>query len=89
NLVVRLNGDNLHFEYSDTGKGIASEDLEKIFEPFFTTDHVHGASGLGLYMCYNLVTTQLRGTITCESSPGKGVLFKMDYPIETGNADCF
>ncbi len=89
NLVVRLNGDNLHFEYSDTGKGIASEDLEKIFEPFFTTDHAHGASGLGLYMCYNLVTTQLRGTITCESSPGKGVLFKMDYPIETGNADCF
>ncbi len=85
NIVVRLNGDNLHFEYSDTGKGIASEHIENIFEPFFTTDRTHGASGLGLYMCYNLVTTQLRGTITCESSPGNGVRFEINYPIKEHN----
>jgi predicted ATPase/signal transduction histidine kinase/tRNA A-37 threonylcarbamoyl transferase component Bud32 len=81
NIKAQLDGDNLHLEYSDNGKGIAQENLEKIFEPFFTTHRAHGGSGLGMYICYNLVTTQLQGTITCESQLGKGVVFKIDYPI--------
>jgi len=81
NINVQLNRENLHLEYSDNGKGIASENLVKIFEPFFTTHRAHGGSGLGMYICYNIVTTQLQGTITCESTVGKGVVFKIDYPI--------
>ncbi|RKZ52427.1 MAG: hybrid sensor histidine kinase/response regulator [Candidatus Parabeggiatoa sp. nov. 2] len=84
-ITATLTGENLHLEYSDTGKGIAPENLEKIFEPFFTTHRAHGGTGLGLYICYNLVTTQLHGNITCESSPGKGVLFVIDYPVQTRN----
>jgi len=84
-ITATLTGENLHLEYSDTGKGIAPENLEKIFEPFFTTHRAHGGTGLGLYICYNLVTTQLHGHITCESSPGKGVLFVIDYPVQTRN----
>jgi len=80
-IKAQLDGDNLHLEYSDNGKGIASENLEKIFEPFFTTHRAHGGSGLGMYICYNLVTTQLLGTITCESQLGQGVVFKIDYPV--------
>ncbi|MEK8020053.1 MAG: ATP-binding sensor histidine kinase [Candidatus Parabeggiatoa sp.] len=80
-IKAQLDGDNLHLEYSDNGKGIASENLEKIFEPFFTTHRAHGGSGLGMYICYNIVTTQLQGTITCESVLGEGVMFKIDYPI--------
>ena len=82
-IAVTLLGNHLHLAYSDTGKGLEAETVEKIFEPFFTTHRAHGGSGLGLYICYNLIKTQLRGTITCESSPGKGVLFKVDYPINT------
>jgi predicted ATPase/signal transduction histidine kinase/tRNA A-37 threonylcarbamoyl transferase component Bud32 len=81
NIKAQLDGDNLHLEYSDNGKGIAQENLEKIFEPFFTTHRAHGGSGLGMYICYNLITTQLQGTITCESQPGEGVVFQIDYPI--------
>jgi predicted ATPase/signal transduction histidine kinase len=81
-IKAQLDGDHLHLEYSDTGKGIAPENLEKIFEPFFTTHRAHGGSGLGMYICYNLVTTQLQGTITCESVLGEGVVFKIDYPRE-------
>jgi predicted ATPase/signal transduction histidine kinase/tRNA A-37 threonylcarbamoyl transferase component Bud32 len=81
NIKAQLDGDNLHLEYSDNGKGIATENQEKIFEPFFTTHRAHGGSGLGMYICYNLVTTQLQGTITCESQLGEGVVFKIDYPI--------
>jgi signal transduction histidine kinase len=80
-INVQLSGEQLHLEYSDNGKGIASENLEKIFEPFFTTYRAHGGSGLGMYICYNVVTTQLHGTINCESTLGKGVIFRIDYPI--------
>jgi signal transduction histidine kinase len=79
-IKAQLDEDNLHLEYSDNGKGIVSENLAKIFEPFFTTHRAHGGSGLGMYICYNLVT-QLQGTITCESQLGEGVVFKIDYPI--------
>jgi predicted ATPase/signal transduction histidine kinase len=81
NIKAQPEGDNLQVEYSDNGKGIAQENLAKIFEPFFTTHRAHGGSGLGMYICYNLITTQLQGTITCESVLGEGVIFKVDYPV--------
>jgi signal transduction histidine kinase len=80
-IKVHFDLDHLHLEYSDNGKGIASENLEKIFEPFFTTHRAHGGSGLGMYICYNFVITQLQGTMSCESILGKGVVFKIDFPI--------
>jgi signal transduction histidine kinase len=81
NIKVQLNKEELHLEYSDNGKGIAYENLSKIFEPFFTTHRAHGGSGLGMYICYNIITTLLQGTIICESILGNGVVFKIDYPI--------
>ncbi|MEK8018069.1 MAG: ATP-binding protein, partial [Candidatus Parabeggiatoa sp.] len=77
----QLNGEHLHLEYSDNGKGIAQENGAKIFEPFFTTHRAHGGSGLGMYICYNIITTQLQGTISCESTLGKGVLFRIEFPM--------
>ncbi|MDM8563350.1 HAMP domain-containing sensor histidine kinase [Candidatus Marithioploca araucensis] len=55
--------------------------LEKVFEPFFTTHRAHGGTGLGLYICYNLVTSKLHGTMTCESRFNKGVTFKIEFPV--------
>jgi predicted ATPase/GAF domain-containing protein len=83
NIMARLEKDNLHLEYSDTGAGIAPENLGNIFEPFFTTHRAHGGSGIGLYICYNIVTSQLKGTITCDSTIGKGVRFIIDFPVQT------
>ncbi|HEC86234.1 MAG TPA: hybrid sensor histidine kinase/response regulator [Thioploca sp.] len=80
-ITVRREGKHLHLEYSDTGKGIAPENLEKIFEPFFTTHRGMG-SGLGMYICYNIVTRQLHGSMTCDSTLGKGVQFLIDFPFE-------
>ena len=80
-VTVKLNYSLLQLEYADTGKGIKFEHREKIFEPFFTTRRAHG-SGLGLYICYNLVTIHLQGTITCDSISDKGVLFKIAYPVQ-------
>ena len=65
---------------SDNGKGIAAEHLTKIFEPFFTTKRGQGGSGLGLHLIYNIITKNLRGSIICESSIGKGSRFVMLFP---------
>ncbi len=81
NIKVQHDQQLLYLEYSDTGKGIAQENLAKIFEPFFTTNRAYGGSGLGMYICYNLVTTQLHGKISCESNFGKGTAFKINFPV--------
>jgi len=82
-IAVRLEEKRLHIDYSDTGKGIAPDALKKVFEPFFTTQRANGGSGLGMYICYNIVTSQLNGTMNCESTLGKGVLFKIEFPVES------
>ena len=70
---------------SDTGIGIAPEDLPRIFEHGFTgcngrTDK--RASGLGLYLCRR-VCGRLGHTITAESEPGKGTTVRLDLSRKT------
>ena len=64
-------------KFSDNGKGIKEEDLEKIFEPFFTTNREHGGTGLGLHIIYNIVTSQLNGSIKCHSKLNEGTTFEI------------
>ena len=61
--------------YTDDGKGISRENLEKIFDPFFTTNREEGGSGLGMSIIYNLITTKLKGSINCDSIVGVGTKF--------------
>lgn len=82
-IEVQWLENQLHLIYSDTGKGIPPENLSNIFEPFFTTHRAHGGSGLGLYICYNLITNQFNGQMTCESTVDQGTTFHIDFPIET------
>jgi PAS domain S-box-containing protein len=65
---------------SDTGHGIAKEDLNKIFEPFFTTKEVGKGTGLGLSITYEIVQKH-DGEITVESEVGKGTTFTVRLPI--------
>lgn len=81
-INVQLQEQHLQLNYFDNGHGISAENLEKIFEPFFTTHRAHGGSGLGGYICYNLVTTQLKGNISCHSQLEHGVNFNITYPVE-------
>lgn len=68
------------FRYADNGKGISEENLKKIFTPFFTTKRARGGTGLGLHIVYNLIRQKIGGTITCESTVGKGVEFRIFFP---------
>jgi signal transduction histidine kinase len=71
--------DSISVKYSDNGKGINKENLNKIFDPFFTTDKNLG-TGLGLHIVYNLVTQKLNGQIICESKQNEGTSFILDIP---------
>jgi PAS domain S-box-containing protein len=64
---------------SDTGEGIDSDVRARIFTPFFTTKPVGVGTGLGLSICHRIVTS-FGGTISFDSEPGKGTLFRIVLP---------
>ncbi len=74
-ITVEGDASDLTMRYSDDGKGMPPEILERIFDPFFTTKRGQGGTGLGLHIVYNLVTLKLGGSITCESKIGQGTSF--------------
>jgi signal transduction histidine kinase len=69
---------------TDTGVGIAPDQLRLIFEPFYTTkepdEHGHGGTGLGLSVCRQIIE-QHRGRIRVESVVGKGSTFTVKLPL--------
>lgn len=69
----------LEVKFSDTGTGIAAEQLERIFQPFFTTK-AHGI-GLGLSISRRLVEDH-GGQLLVESQPGLGATFTIRLPGE-------
>lgn len=79
-LACSMQHDRVTIDYSDDGAGMSSETLKHAFEPFYTTRRGSGGSGLGLFIAYELATRELCGSITCSSSPGKGVRFIIEFP---------
>jgi signal transduction histidine kinase len=67
-------------EVSDTGSGIAPEHLPRIFDPFFTTRSTRGGTGLGLFVCHEIVT-ECGGEIEVESELGRGTTFRVLLPV--------
>ncbi|MBI3809775.1 MAG: PAS domain S-box protein [Nitrospirae bacterium] len=74
--------DMIEIAVSDTGHGIAPEDLDKIFIPFFTTKEVGKGTGLGLTVVHGIVQEH-GGHIRVESEPQKGTTFRVFLPIAT------
>ncbi|MFY9556426.1 MAG: ATP-binding protein, partial [Blastocatellia bacterium] len=66
-------------EFSDTGCGIPAEHLAKIFDPFFTTKPLGRGTGLGLSVCYGIVSEH-GGRIEVESTEGAGTTFRVLLP---------
>ncbi len=72
-------GGDILIDYADDGRGMEEAIRARVFEPFFTTRRGQGGSGLGMHIVYNLVTQVLRGSIDCESAPGRGARFHIRF----------
>lgn len=79
-ITVLDEGDDIDIRFSDNGKGLNDEQLEKLFHPFFTTKRGAGGSGLGTHITYNLVRQTLKGSIDVNSEPGKGLHYHIRFP---------
>jgi len=85
-VVLRVRGDNgsCRIDVLDEGLGIPSGEQSRIFEKFYRLDpqqtHGVGGSGLGLYICKELVE-RMDGRLTVESEPGKGSRFSVVLPV--------
>ena len=77
---------NVWLEVEDTGKGIAPEHIGRIFEPFFTTKPIGKGTGLGLSLSYGIVHKH-GGRIEVTSEVGKGSMFKVLLPRNSGDED--
>jgi signal transduction histidine kinase len=82
-FTVRTNKANGKAEIfiRDNGVGIAPEIVGKIFQPFFTTKPTGQGTGLGLSLSYDIISKEHSGTLSVDSSPGKGAEFKIQLPL--------
>lgn len=80
NIDISEANNTIRIHYSDNGKGLAPDDLERLFDAFFTTKRGKGGSGLGTHIVYNLVTQALGGTITASSTQGLGLSYILTFP---------
>lgn len=59
----------VQIKFIDNGIGVKEENLDKIFDPFWTTKEVGEGTGLGLFICYNIIRLH-KGTIDVKSKEG-------------------
>jgi two-component system phosphate regulon sensor histidine kinase PhoR len=83
-LAVEADEGTARFTVRDDGLGIPFGEQKRIFEKFYRLDPDHrrgiGGSGLGLYICRELIRS-MNGRIWVESDPGKGATFTFELPL--------
>lgn len=84
-MTAEQHNNEISFRVTDTGIGVPEEDLPYIFERFYRVDKArfdtNGGSGLGLAIAKSIVEAH-GGSITADSTPGKGTTFTILLPLE-------
>ena len=76
-IAAEKNGQFVELTISDSGQGIASDQLDKVFKPFFTSKS--GGLGLGLSLVRRIVERH-RGRIDLSSAENQGTIIRLDFP---------
>jgi two-component system sensor histidine kinase/response regulator len=82
-LIITGSSENnpmIKISIQDTGVGISPEDLKQVFERFRKGNHKRSNSGLGLYLCRQIVEKH-NGTINAESQLNQGTTFTIQLPV--------
>jgi PAS domain S-box-containing protein len=87
-IEIKKRDANLEIKIKDNAGGIEDEIINRIFEPYFTTKDEKQGTGLGLFMCNEIVTKHLKGdiqalssTFSYEGKEYKGTTFKITLPL--------
>ena len=72
--------DHIEIKITDNGNGMPQSIKEKIFQPFFTTKPTGQGTGLGLSMCYDIITKAHNGTLEVDSEIDNGATFTITIP---------
>jgi len=80
-IKTYLDDDFIQIEIADSGIGIENKDLKKIFDPFFTTKPAGQGTGLGLAVCYGIITAH-NGKIEPLSNDKGGITFLISLPVQ-------
>ena len=80
-INTRSSRDSIQIDIADSGGGIEKNDLKQIFDPFFTTKSTGKGTGLGLAVCYGIITAH-GGTIEVSSDNSNGTKFSVSLPLE-------
>lgn len=84
-IDMSIDNEDLIINYTDNGNGINKEHLDKVILPFYTTARGKGGTGLGMSIVYNLISEQLKGTMTIDSDIGKGIKVNIVCPLIAQN----
>ena len=74
-----LPGEFIAVSITDSGVGLAEDQIARIFEPFYTTKAIGKGTGLGLSQVYGFAK-QSGGDVRVESAPGQGARFTLYLP---------
>ena len=87
-IEIKKTDASLEIKIKDNAGGIEDEIMNRIFEPYFTTKDEKQGTGLGLFMCNEIVTKHLKGdiqalssTFSYEGKEYKGTTFKITLPL--------
>jgi two-component system, NtrC family, sensor kinase len=75
-----ITGGEVEAIIADTGPGIPADLQSQIFDPFYSTKEEGEGTGLGLYICRNIVAEH-EGRLLVESEEGKGTKFRLILPV--------
>ena len=85
-ITTQRKNDAVEILISDTGSGIPVGTRNRVFDPFFTTKEVGKGTGQGLAIAHSVITDKHQGSISLESSEGKGTTFTIRLPIASKNS---
>lgn len=93
-VEIEKSEDAIIIKIKDNAHGIEEKNLVKIFQPYFTTKYNSQGTGMGLYMCYEIITKQFDGKIILNNveyvykdNEFKGVEVSIILPIDKDTID--